>query len=71
MASKLRSNKDLVWVRWEGNKSPRYDGKVEGVPESSIVKRSGQNVEVQWGKKVWYGVIESPPEPVKNKKPSL
>ena len=50
-----RSNKDLMWVRCGGNKSPRYDGKVEGVPRSSIIKRSGQNVEVLWGEEsvVW------------------
>ena len=50
--------KDIVWVRWEGNKSARYDGKVEGVPRSSITKTQGRNVTVKWGKKLWYGVLE-------------
>ncbi len=60
----------IVWVKWSGNKSKRYDGKVNGMPRESLVNPDsaieiGNAVDVWWGsgkaRKIWHGTVVSEP----------
>ncbi len=60
----MASNRSTSYVRvkWGGNNSKRYDGKEGAVPKSTIVKEDGKNVEVMWGKRLWFGeIVEEKP----------
>lgn len=67
---------EYVWVTWQDNNSPRYDGKTHKVPIDSLVDPPedisvGQRVTVFWEhskKKFWKGEIA--PEKA-DKKPKM
>ena len=67
---------EAVWVRWCGNNSKLYDGKINGMHRdcflSDLSTRSiGDSVEIVWGKssKIWYGVLIDTDEPKPQKMP--
>lgn len=59
----LSEPRTLVRVRWAGNRSKIYDGKVENVDASELTYNKlavGNSVKMVWGrcKREWNGVIE-------------
>ncbi len=53
----------MVWVRWEGNGSTRYDGRVQDIAHRFVVKEDvvgmavGSTISVQWGRRRWAAVV--------------
>lgn len=52
-----------VRVRWQSNKSPKYDGRVEDMSIDSISAEDradlcvGKTIRVHWGLRVWTGEV--------------
>ena len=64
MARAVMNSEDMIRLRWERNRSVRYDGKTQDVTLKFIVPKdknatAGKTVHVRWGRqsRVWKAVV--------------